>query len=98
MFNRKAKIIEQQIIAAGLTQEMHKGGGGVDALPQHLQGVARQSEQGIYVAVVEIGQQLMGFLLHHLHQVPLFLPPHQGRGWTNTGRREQGVSGEETAP
>lgn len=66
------------------------------ALAQHLQSVARHSEQGIHIAVVEVGEQLLGFLLHHLHQVPLLLPPHQRRRRTNTCRREQRVSRQET--
>lgn len=78
------------------TGEMHVRGG-VYALAQHLQGVACHSEQGIHVAVVEVGEQLLGFLLHHFHQIPLLPLPHQGRRRTNASRRAQCVSGEETA-
>lgn len=56
------------------------------ALAQHLEGVACHFEQGIHITVVEVGQQLLGFLLHHFHQVPLLLPPHQRRRRTNTSR------------
>lgn len=78
------------------TQEMRERGG-MDAPAQHLQGVACQSEQCIHIAVVKVGEQLLGFLLHHFHQILLLLPPEQGRGGANASRREQGVSGEEVA-
>lgn len=69
----------------------------MDSLAYHLQGVACQSEQSVDVAVVEVGEQLLGFLLHHFHQVPLLLSPHQGRRRANAGRGEHGVSGAEKA-
>lgn len=75
---------------------MH-GRGGVDAPAEHLQGVARQSEQGVHITVVEVGQQLLGLLLHHCHQVLLLPPPHQGGGGANAGRREESVPGEEAS-
>lgn len=79
-----------------LTRKVH-GRGGVDAPAEGLQGVARQSKQCIHVAVVEVGQQLLGLLLHHRHQVLLLPPPHQGGGGANAGRRQESVPGEEAS-
>ena len=65
---------------------------------QRLQRVARQPQQGVHVAVVEVGEQLLGLLLHHLQQVPLLPPPSdqgRGRGGAPGGRRGQGVPGEQ---
>ena len=86
-----------QEVCARPTQEVCERGG-VDAAAQGLQRVAGQPQQGVHVAVVEVGQQLLGLLLHHLQQVPLLPPPpHQGRGRGGApgGRRGQGVPGEQ---
>ena len=69
----------------------------MDAPAQDLQGVACQSEQCIHIAVVKVGEQFLGFLLHHFHKVLLLLPSEQGRGGANARGREQGVPGEEVA-
>lgn len=79
---------------AGPTEKRRERGS-VYSFAYRLQGVACHSEQGVHVAMVEVGQQLVGFLFQYLHQIPPLLPPHQRRRRSDARSSAQCVSGEE---